>query len=250
MAAQGHKVYALALNPIEKMPEVTIIRYAPVRKQLDDKSPSVLREMDARLIRAESIYKCMKAMKKQGFEPDVIYAHPGWGEGLFVRNVWPKARFVIYAEWYYNLEGQEVNFDPGMPRLVEEQELRLTLKNTCFMHALADCDAAIAPTTWQKSRFPNWAQNMIQVLHDGLDLTELVSIKPRALGIPSLGLRLRHGMPIVTYAARNLEPVRGFHYFMRALPSILAENKEAHVIIMGQDAGISNVGYGSMNSWA
>ncbi|MBO4301524.1 MAG: glycosyltransferase [Desulfovibrio sp.] len=247
LADEGYKLFALAMNPTEATPGVRLIRYAPVRKHLDENAPPVLREMDARLIRGESVYSAMKALKKQGLEPDVIYAHPGWGEGLFVRNVWPKARYVIYAEWYYNLEGQEVNFDPGMPRLTEEKELRLTLKNTCFMHALADCDAAIAPTEWQKSRFPAWAQDRITVIHDGLDIKELAAVKPRGLGIPSQGLKLRRGMPIVTYAARHLEPVRGFHYFMRALPAILDGNKEAHVIVMGHDAGIANVGYGSMN---
>ena len=247
LAQEGHKIVALAMNPIESMPEVTLIRYAPIRRQLDEKSPDLLREMDARLIRGESIYQAMKALKKQGLKPDVIYAHPGWGETLFVRNVWPEARFVAYAEWYYNLHGQEVNYDPAMPKLTEEKELRLTLKNTCFLHALADCDAAIAPTQWQKSRFPQWAQDKISVIHDGLDIKELASVKPRGLGIPSLGLKLRRGMPIVTYAARHLEPVRGFHYFMRSLPAILSGNKEAHVIVMGNDAGIANKGYGGMN---
>ena len=247
LAAEGHKIFALAMNSTETMPEVTLIRYAPIRRQLDEKSPNLLREMDARLIRGESIYQAMKALKKQGLKPDVIYAHPGWGETLFVKNIWPEARFVIYAEWYYNLQGQEVNFDPDMPRLTEEKELRLTLKNTCSLHALADCDAAITPTQWQKSRFPQWAQDKITVIHDGLDIKELAAVKPRGLGIPSLGLKLRRGMPIVTYAARHLEPVRGFHYFMRSLPTILSANKEAHVIIMGRDAGIANVGYGSMN---
>ena len=250
LASEGHRIFALAMNPTEKLSEVTLIRYAPLRKQLDESSPSLLRETDARLIRGESIYQVMKALKKQGLEPDVIYAHPGWGETLFVRNIWPEARFVVYAEWYYNLHGQEVNYDPNMPKLAEEGQLRLTLKNSCFLHAMTDCDAAIAPTEWQKSRFPAWAQQKITVIHDGLNMKELVAVKPRALGIPGQGVKLEHGMPIVTYAARHLEPVRGFHYFMRALPAILHANAKAHVIIMGQDAGTGNVGYGRMNPQA
>lgn len=248
LAAEGHKIFALAMNPSEALPEVSLVRYKPIRAQLGEEFPTILREMDARLIRGESAYKALKAMKKQAhLEPDVIYAHPGWGEALFVRDVWPKARFVAYAEWYYNLEGQEVNFDPFMPNLTEEQQLRLTIKNTSFLHALSHCDAAIAPTAWQRSRFPSWAQEKIRVLHDGLDIKELKAVRPRGLGIPSQGLKLRRGMPIVTYAARHLEPVRGFHYFMRALPAILDGNKEAHVIVMGNDAGTKNIGYGSMN---
>lgn len=248
LAAEGHRVAALAMTPQGNLPGVTLVRYAPVRGQ-DEKdiiSP-ILHDIEAKLIRAESIYKAMKAMKKQGFNPDVIYAHPGWGEAMFVKNIWPEARLVTYAEWFYNLEGQEVNFDPSMPPLTEELEMRLDVKNTPFLHALSDADAAISPTQWQKSRFPAWAQEKITVIHDGLNLQELASVAPRSLGIPSQGLKLRKGMPIITYAARHLEPIRGFHYFMRSLPMILQANRDAHVIIMGSDAGVGKRGYGAEN---
>lgn len=247
LAAEGHNVYALGMNPQGMLPGVRVVRYQPVRVQKDKEMPLLLQDADAKLIRAQSSYQAMKAMKKQGLEPDVIYAHPGWGEAMFVRNVWPQARLVIYAEWYYNLEGQEVNFDPSLPPLSEELELRLNVKNNPFLHGLSDCDVAITPTNWQKSRFPAWAQDKIEVVHDGLDLSELSLVQPRGLGIPSLGLKLRKGMPIITYAARHLEPVRGFHYFMRSLPAILNANREAHVIVMGQDAGVKNIGYGRNN---
>lgn len=247
MAAEGNIVYALGLNPQESIPGVKIFRYMPVRNQEYENWPYLLREMDTKLIRAESVYSVAKALKEKGLNPDVIYVHPGWGEGLFIKNVWPDARYVVYAEWFYNLHGQEVNFDPIFPKMSEENELRLTFKNTSFLHALSECDAAIAPTEWQKSRFPKWAQEKIHVINEGMNLKELGSIVPRALGIPSQGLKLRKGMPIVTYCARHLEPVRGFHYFMRALPEVLRENKEAHVIIMGSDAGVQNRGYGKEN---
>lgn len=121
------------------------------------------------------------------------------------------------------------------------------MKNIPFLNALSECDAAISPTKWQRSRFPKWAQDKIQVIHEGLDLRELKAVKPRPLGIPSQGLKLKKGMPIITYSSRYLEPVRGFHYFMEALPAILAARPDAHAIIMGQDAGIFNIGYGREN---
>lgn len=248
LVAEGHRVFALAMNPQEALPGVNLVRYMPVRRQESDKWPFLMREFDVKLIRAESAMKAMKAMKARGLNPDVIYAHPGWGETLFVRNVWPGARYVVYAEWFYNIHGQEVNFDPAFPPLNEEEEMRIAFKNTPFLHALSECDAAIAPTEWQKSRFPAWTQEKIQVVHDGLQLDEIAAVMPKTLGIPSLGLKLRKGMPIVTYCARHLEPVRGFHYFMRALPAVFEANPETHVIVMGQDAGVQNVGYGKENS--
>lgn len=246
LAADGQNVYALAMNPAANVPGVRLVRYAPKRGQEKDKEMSPLaQDIDAKLIRGESAYDVMKALKKQGVNPDVIYAHPGWGEAMFARDVWPDARFVVYAEWFYNLEGQEVNFDPAMPALSEEKQLRLKVKNIPFLQALSDADAAIAPTKWQKSRFPAWAQDKIQVIHDGINLQELANVKPRSLGLPGQGLKLKKGMPIVTFAARYLEPVRGFHYFMRALPMIQRANPDAHVIVLGKDAGAKGIGYGN-----
>lgn len=248
LAAEGHRVYGLGMNTQKTVPGVRLIRYAPVRGQNeDDEVSALLQDIDAKLIRAESAYRAMKGLKDQGLEPDVIYVHPGWGEGMYARNVWPEARLVAYAEWYYNLEGQEVNFDPAFPPLSEEMELRLGVKNIPFLQSLSDADAAIAPTEWQKSRFPAWAQSKIEVVPDGLNLRELSMVQPRSLGLPGQGLKLRKGMPIITYAARHLEPVRGFHYFMRSLPALLRANPEAHVIVMGQDAGVANAGYGANN---
>lgn len=247
LAAEGHRVFGLAMNPQGNLPGVNLIRYLPNREQADEEMNPIEQEIGAKLIRAESAYQAMKALKQQGLNPDVIYAHPGWGEAMFVKNVWPNARFVVYAEWYYNMQGQEVNFDPALEPLSEDLELRLSVKNTPFLHGISDADAGIAPTQWQKSRFPAWAQNKIEVIHDGLNLDELAQVKPRGLGLPEQGLKLKKGMPIITYAARHLEPVRGFHYFMRALPLIQRANPEAQVIIMGNDAGLQGIGYGRAN---
>lgn len=247
LAAEGHKVAAMAMNPQGNLPGVALVRYLPTRTQDDKELPPLEQEIGAKIIRAESAYKAMKALKKQGLNPDVVYAHPGWGEAMFVKDVWPETRLVTYAEWFYNLQGQEVNFDPAFPPLSEELELRLNLKNIPFLKALSDADAAITPTEWQKSRFPGWAQEKIHVVHDGINLDELSRVQPRNLRIPGQSLALTKGMPIITFAARHLEPVRGFHYFMRALPAIQAANPQAQVIIMGNDAGIQNVGYGAEN---
>lgn len=245
LVEDGHKVHALALNPQSTVPGVTMLRYLPVRKQQPSETiPYLLQELDAKTLRGESAHEAMKLLRKRGFNPDVIYAHPGWGEILFVKNVWPQARLIIYAEWYYNLLGQEVNFDQEFPPLTSEQEMRLALKNTVFLHAMNDADAAICPTEWQKSRFPKWAQDKIHVIHDGLDLNGINHTAPVSITIPSRNVTLRPGMPIVTFVARHLEPVRGFHTFMRALPGILQARPDAHVLVLGKDAGVDS-GYGT-----
>lgn len=247
LAAEGHRVFTLAMNPQANVKGVTLVRHVPDRVKSAEGLPIIMSEIDAKLIRAESAYKAMKALKERGLKPDVIYAHPGWGESMYLKNVWPDARYVVYSEWYYNLEGQEVNFDPGMPKATEEQELKLNIKNIPFLQALSDADAAISPTQWQKSRFPKWAQAKIHVIHDGLNLPELAQVRARSLGMPARNLKLSKGMPIITFSSRHLEPVRGFHYFMRAIPLIQRLNPQAHIIIMGRDAGVVNMGYGGPN---
>lgn len=246
LANEGHKVIALAMNPQKGVPGVSIAAYRPIREQEEEMAP-LLQDIDAKLIRAESAYHAMKGLKESGFNPDIIYAHPGWGDTMFIRDIWPDARVVMYAEWFYNKEGQEVNYDPAFPPLTEEYELRLHLKNIPFLQGLSIADAAISPTEWQRSRYPAWAQEKIHVVHDGLNLAELAAVKPRSLGIPSQNLKLKKGMPIVTFSSRHLEPVRGFHYFMRSLPMILNANPEAHAIVMGKDSGVGNLGYGADN---
>jgi glycosyltransferase involved in cell wall biosynthesis len=46
---------------------------------------------------------------------------------------------------------------------------------------------------------------------------------------------LKAGDPVVTYVARNLEPYRGFHVFMRSLPALLVAHPTCQVLIVGGD---------------
>jgi glycosyltransferase involved in cell wall biosynthesis len=61
------------------------------------------------------------------------------------------------------------------------------------------------------------------VIHDGVD-TELITP-----GEPA------HGEPLITFATRSLEPARGFHVFMRALPEIQRRRPAARIVVAGSD---------------
>lgn len=246
LAKEGHRVAALALTPQGQVDGVTQVRYNLVRNP-QKKLPYLLGETELKILRGESAAQAMGKLRDQNFTPDVVYAHPGWGEALFVKAIWPETRLVVYAEWFYNAQGQEVNFDPEFPSLSQRDQLRLRLKNTTFLHALNDADLAISPTQWQKSRFPAWAQEKIQVVHEGLDLARITLGAPKSLNIPDQSISLKFGDPIVTFVARHLEPVRGFHVFMRALPHILRQRPDAHIFILGKDAGAKGSGYGGNN---
>jgi glycosyltransferase involved in cell wall biosynthesis len=179
-------------------------------------------------------------LKAEGFVPDLIVAHPGWGDALFLRDVFPAARIVQHAEFFYQPTGADVGFDPEFPPLVDAA-YRVRTKNTTQLLSMEQADLLIAPTQWQKSRFPALLGERIAVAHEGIDTT-LVRPDPRVrITLAKAGVTLSAGDEVVTYVARNLEPYRGFHVFMRALPGLLRARPRARVLIVGGD----QVSYGS-----
>ncbi|RYF06681.1 MAG: hypothetical protein EOO77_26570 [Oxalobacteraceae bacterium] len=49
------------------------------------------RDFDSKVIRGAATLDSAIALKAEGFEPDVILAHPAWGEAMFLKEVWPDA---------------------------------------------------------------------------------------------------------------------------------------------------------------
>jgi glycosyltransferase involved in cell wall biosynthesis len=182
--------------------------------------------------RAEQVMYVANGLKADGFDPALIYVHPGWGESLPLRSLFPRARICIYAEFYYRRHGADVGFDPEFGRLGVDGETRVALRNAASLLAFADADVAITPTNWQRSVHPSEFQSKIRVIHDGVDTDALQPQEDWALG---------RDEEVVTYVARNLEPYRGFHSFMRALPYLQRARPKAQVHIVGGD----RVSYGN-----
>lgn len=184
--------------------------------------------------RGRAVALCLEDLRNTGFRPDVIYGHPGWGDMLHVRDVFPYARVINYCEFYFNRDGQDIDFDPEFQAEVTDA-YRVRTDNMTQLASLIDADAGISPTQWQRSRYPERLQPSISVVHDGIDLN---LVKPNAAAKITLSnqrLSLDRNTPVITYVSRNLEPYRGFHVFMRALPAILKTLPQAHVVIVGGD---------------
>jgi glycosyltransferase involved in cell wall biosynthesis len=160
-------------------------------------------------------------LRRSGFIPEVIFAHIGWGEALFLKDVFPEARVILYCEYFYRGHGGDFGFDAEFPA-TPEKLLRLRVMNAPLLMALDASDIGIAPTRWQQSRFPAVYRPRIGVIHEGID-TDLVA--PGAAPDEEL----------VTYVSRNLEPYRGFHVFMRAIPEIQRRRPKARIVIVGGD---------------
>lgn len=235
LVKQGHEVVALTCKV--KEPQIWQgVRIVPYKIQ-GQSTPNVhpwLADFETKLVRATSCYRGAKGLKQQGFEPDVICAHHGWGESLFLKDVWPDARLGLYCELYHLTAHPFLNFDPEFPSKSPEADiLRIRMKNMNNRLHEEIMDAGLSPTRFQASTFPEHWQNRITVAHDGVD-TELV--RPNAGASLQIGdLTLTRDDEVITFINRNLEPYRGYHIFMRALPAILKERPNAHVVILGGD---------------
>jgi glycosyltransferase involved in cell wall biosynthesis len=93
----------------------------------------------------------------------------------------------------------------------------------------------VSPTHWQSSTVPERYRDQVTVIHDGID-TERARPDPRAeVRLAKSGLTLRPEDEVITFVNRNMEPYRGFHIFMRALPEIQRRRPKAIVLIVGGD---------------
>lgn len=229
-----HELLALKQPPNAKFDGVGVASYKFLREPEVNTHP-LLKEMEAKVLRGEAVADAAQRLKAKGYTPDVIVVHPGWGETLFIKDVWPEVKLICYFEYYYSATGQDFDFDPEFPESTLAGLARLRLKNTTMQHALEVADAGWSPTKWQQKTYPKWARSKIEVIHEGIDTDYFKPNAKASFNIANKNITLTRQDEVITYAARALEPVRGFHVFMRALPDLLAQRSNAHVVIMGHE---------------
>jgi glycosyltransferase involved in cell wall biosynthesis len=229
-----NEVLALAMNKSPAMPGVKVIHYQAKRGSSKSIHPWVA-DMETKVIRGEAALNAASKLKEQGFTPDIICAHPGWGEALFVKDVWPSAKLLSFIEFYYIADGGDYNFDPEFSDPSITGRCRLRMKNANHLLSLDACDWGLSPTQWQMQTVPKRFHEKMSVIHDGVD-TQLVRPNPNAtISLQQKGLTLKPGDEVITFVNRNMEPYRGFHIFMRALPEIQRRRPNAMTIIVGGD---------------
>ena len=241
LAMQGHDVVAMTMQQgnVSEWQGVKLVPYAASRSTTPDVHPWAS-DFETKTIRGEACFCAALQLKAQGFIPEVIIAHPGWGESLFLKDVWPKAKLGIYCEFFYHPKDADVGFDPEFPAKDEGDVCRVRLKNLNNLLHFEIADAGISPTHWQASTFPEPFRSKITVVHDGID-TEAVAPNPNVSLTLNGNVTLTRSDEVITFVNRNLEPYRGYHIFMRALPEILKHRPNARVLIVGGD----DVSYGA-----
>lgn len=240
-ADPGNEVVALTLqaNPAPQWQGVRLVSYQLKQGSTPGVHPWVT-DFESKVIRGDGAFRAALALRAAGFNPDVIIAHPGWGESLFLKDVWPDAKLGIYCEFHYHAHGFDVGFDPEFPPADAGDACRLRLKNVNNLLHFEIADAGIAPTHWQASTFPARFRSKISVVHDGIDC-DAVAPNPALSMMLNSNLKLTPDDEVITFVNRNLEPYRGYHIFMRALPELLRRRPDARVLIVGAD----DVSYGA-----
>ncbi len=240
LAKRGHDCFALGDAANNRGSSIPFAKYSYTAPAVDAAATRLGRNYtlmsDRGVVAARSALK----LREGGYVPDVIFGHSGWGETLFLREVWPDAKQIVYAEFYYKGEGADVGFDPEFSKPSFDQKLIAVGRANYLAQSLVNADAGLAPTEWQASTFPPPLRKMIKVIHDGVDTANLVPNPVASFTLPD-GHEVHAGDEVLTFVNRNLEPYRGYHIFMRALPAILQARPNAQVVIVGGD----EVSYGS-----
>ena len=243
-AAQGHEVVGLGINkPNNAIPGVRVLSHRPRVKEnrhiMD--APAELREFHAKKVYGHSVACVLAKLKHEGFVPDLICAHSGWGEALFIKDVFPQVPLLVFAEYYYGAPHGDTHFDSEFSKWSLESMERLRLKNTHLLHALMAADYGLSPTRFQRSCHPALLQSKIKVIHEGIDTNRFAPNPHAFVSIKKAGITLRPEDEVVTFVARELEPYRGYHSFMRALPELMAIRPKAQIVVVGG----SGVSYGA-----
>jgi glycosyltransferase involved in cell wall biosynthesis len=231
LAARGHQVLALATTPRVALPGVQVHRYMPQRGNGQGGHPWTL-DFESKTIRAEACARKMAELNAAGFVPDLVVGHPGWGETWLIKDVWPEAPVLAFQEFYY---GADLNFDPEFPEGAQDSRFRIRIKNASLLTGLDNMDWGLSPTEWQRSQFPKNYRDRISVIFDGVDTERVCPQAVSALKLGTPEITLNAGEEIITFVNRNLEPYRGYHIFMRALPELLRRRPRARVVIVGGD---------------
>lgn len=242
LASRGHGVMVLT-DAVNKRPiAFDVCRYPFQRRDQARNLIGLAAGITAQLDRGEAAGRAAEVLKiKHNYEPDLIIANPGWGEATFLKHVWPKARLLVYAEFCYRARGLDTDFDPEFQKPGVPNDMWVSTRRMPLLAAIDMADHAVSPTHWQQSTFPAAYRDRISVIHDGIDTRLLAPSDAATVTIPGTTIEVRAGDELLTFINRNLEPFRGYHTFMRALPKVMAARPNARVIIVGGN----DVSYGA-----
>lgn len=235
LMARGVPCCAVGQDHAKGVPGVRIYKYQLARGSTPGVYDLAVRA-EADLLRARGALEAARRLAMEGWDPAVIVAHPGWGETVLLREVFPNARMAAFAEYYYHGRGYDVGFDTEFLPFDQEAVYKVEAKNAVMALGYLGADVLVAPTEFQAGALPELLRTRTRVIHEGVDV-EAIRPGPAEPFALDDGRTIAPGTPVITHINNNLEPLRGLHIFARALPRLLAEVPDAQVLIFGQAGG-------------
>jgi glycosyltransferase involved in cell wall biosynthesis len=229
LAEHGDTVVFITQQRERDLPGVRKIVYQP--QPAPQNAHPFTRDFDMAVENGLAVARICEALKREGFIPDLVAGHNGWGEILYVKDCFPGVPLLGYFEFFYRPSESDLDFDPEFPP-GSTDGMRMRTRNAINLLGLETADWGQTPTEFQRDQYPERYRRGMSVIHEGID-TELVHPDPTTQLWLAGGRVLSRRDPIVTYSARNLEPYRGFHVMMRMLPKLQARHPTVRTLIVG-----------------
>lgn len=232
--AQGeHELLFLTLPNGNVINGIRKLEYPLVRAATPGVDPYAA-DFELAMLRAQSVATMARRLGRLGYAPDLVLGHNGWGEMLHLREVWPRVPIIPYFEFYYRTEGLDVDFDPEFP-LGPAKRSQVRCRNATNLLGLEVATLGQTPTRFQADTYPAWAQDKLRLVPEGVDLALCQPDPTASFRLDGRVWRRGGGRRLVTFVSRNLEPYRGFHVALRALPRLLAACPDVDVVMVGGD---------------
>lgn len=240
---KGHELVAIASHNRPVALHGKVIRYQEPAKL--EGVPNGSQIWHEGLERAMRVAHIAKQLANEGWRPDRILAHSGWGETLAINHIWPEVAQIIWPELWVLPQHGGYGVDPLKPEAGLASCLEQLGRNSLTRTALADASSWVLPTRHQAESLPaEFQSNRLHVIHEGID-TRLAHPNPRVT-YEVRGVQINRDVPTITFVNRNLERLRGFDLFMRSLPAIQQQHKQVRVVIVGDN----DMGYGGGDATA
>ena len=230
---QANQIFFITAREENNIKNVNKIIYK-INNKNDSNTHVYLKEYEDWILHGQAVAECMINLKKQGFIPDIIYAH-NWGEDLFIKDIYPEVPYLSYLEWYTNPYNSDLDFDKEK-KLTFDNLCQIRIKNSPKLISLTSCDYGITPTYWQLEQYPEIFHQKISVIHDGVCTNFFHPEHEVKLVVPEINLDLSQAEEIITYATSGMEPYRGFPQFMEATAIIQKRRPNCHIVIGGHDS--------------
>lgn len=240
LLARGHELVGICSHqrPLPEMLGLRVLRY-PEPPSMEGAWPHGTKLWHEALLRAEVVGRLLSQLESEGWRPDCVLAHCGWGEVLPVKRQWPAVPLLVWPELWLRPDHLGFGTDPLLGPVTTDASLANFGRNALTEASLAQASAWVLPTLHQANSLPaSYQGERMHVIHEGID-THLASPNP-GVSYEVRGIRIDRSVPTITFVNRNLERLRGFDTFMRALPIIQRKCPAVRVLIVGDN----EAGYG------